>query len=387
MSSELFKEWLDQEFPLSPPVARARDSGSHSATAGWNFTTTNHNVTATDFSVPSDFPSRQAPAVPQVPDSPRTNVGFSTIQQPNVDRSVNDSMFAVIDVMLSTLTEERRAFAEERRMEAEAHREEKRLDDEAREQRRNVLSTSNTTRILKAPTALDGSSTASDSIADRVALLRNYLSGIKLAKSEWVTAAQSYLTGHADKWFHFETLTTSDGTELCVNDPGMEWDDFEAALIVRFSDPSDDDNIWLDFTSCKQLHSAKSYVSTFHTHRTCVNSNPRLSNIDDGQAINFFMTGLMPNVRARLAIAVADRRELGIPYTLAQLTSRAILEDCSLNPSLQARQSGSTNPPPPCANGIQRKQGRGKPPGGKDKKPRCPLSAAVKEDRKAKGLC
>eukprot|EP00961_Rhodomonas_salina_P232488 3140993-Rhodomonas_salina.1 len=26
MSSELFEEWLDQEFPLSPPIARARDT-------------------------------------------------------------------------------------------------------------------------------------------------------------------------------------------------------------------------------------------------------------------------------------------------------------------------------------------------------------------------
>eukprot|EP00961_Rhodomonas_salina_P285911 3863621-Rhodomonas_salina.1 len=140
MSSELFEECLDQEFPLSPPIALARDTGSHSATAGWNFTTTNHNVTATDFSVPSDFPSRQAPAVPQVPDLPGTNVGFSTIQQPNVDRFVNDSMLAMINVMLSTLTEELRALAEERSMEADAHREEKRLDNEAREQHSNVLS-------------------------------------------------------------------------------------------------------------------------------------------------------------------------------------------------------------------------------------------------------
>eukprot|EP00961_Rhodomonas_salina_P168117 2266401-Rhodomonas_salina.1 len=76
-------------------------------------------------------------------------------------------MLAMIDVMLSTLTEERRAFAEERRAEAEARCEERRRDDEARDQRHHVLSTSNASRILRAPTPLDGSSTISDSISDR----------------------------------------------------------------------------------------------------------------------------------------------------------------------------------------------------------------------------
>eukprot|EP00961_Rhodomonas_salina_P071699 962914-Rhodomonas_salina.1 len=99
----------------------------------------------------------------------------------------------MINVMLSTLTEERRAFAEEHSSESEARREERRrdrCDDEARDQRHCMLSTSNTMRILRAPAALDGSSTISDSISDSVSRLKTYLACIKLEKSDWVVAAQ-----------------------------------------------------------------------------------------------------------------------------------------------------------------------------------------------------